>query len=338
MHMQSRGFSTQLILGAIAAIIFIAALGVSSWKLSVSEPEPTATTSSPEKQAEGTTATSGAETEETKKPKPVTSLPTKLPPTPSPIPTTPPATTPPAETAPEIPATSTETGTTPNPVAWSPNFQASTRIAPGIPSEDERATLPSCDGLTFKPNFINLAEVQGITETSSEGAGGVVDLLTLNFSTKGVDFKYGLTAPGDVYVTHMKTEFDASPDGYDTTIYFALCRDVYGYFTNIKELSTSMQRLLGESACAVKPHTGPNACYTKFLSQISTGSALGNVGFVGGSFGFGVIDLRSQRTLANPAEHSIATNYSRCPFGYLSDASSLKQKTGSGGGVLCPFQ
>ena len=251
----------------------------------------------------------------------------------------------PINTLPSIPPTGTQTPAEPvaepqtpevaTPTTWTPGFLASSRVTPEIPSENERALLPSCDSMKFTNDFIQTSNVQLISQTSSGGEGGIVDRLTFDFGTRDASLVYNVTAPGDVYITHIKTEYGVSPDSTDTTIYFALCRDVFGYFTNIKELSLDSTEILNESPCATKPHTGLNACLPVFLKQIGKGSSLGKVGGLGGTFSFGVFDVRTQRVLSNPASYSIATNFSHCPFEYLS-ANGMLAKLQSG--LLCSSQ
>ena len=333
--MIQRGYSTQLILGGIGVILLLGLFLMGSGKWSVT-PTKTDTPETVQTETEENTNTLQVPVAEgtTKNPSSGTaSTPTKTPTPKPPVTTTPSTTTNP--TAPIPPATTPGTGSstetsTPPASAWTPGFQATTRVVPYVPSENERATLPACNGFVLSNNFINLANVTSIVEKPFSDSATLPELLSFIFQYKASDQRYGLTAPGDVYITYISEETGVSPDAVDMTIYFALCRDVIGYFTHVKELSPGMQRIADTSGCFGKPQSGPNACPMIVLEQVSTGSAFGNTGLLGGEFGFGLMDLRAERTLPPGAEYSVRTHYSHCPINYVEDQSALKQRLTSG--------
>ncbi len=251
-------------------------------------------------------------------PKPVITPPPKKPAATPPTPTT---ITPPTPTPAPVP------GPEPAPVTpWSPGFMASTRVTSEIPSENERATLPSCDGKVFIQEPVNMAVVTSIHANGSTHGGAPYDYAIFELPTKGTESKYDLVAPADVYVTNIVQETGISSDPDDTTIYFALCRDVIGYVTHVKELSTQTYKMITDSLCFGKAQTGPNACHIQILSLIGQGSALGRVGRTEGSFGFGVIDLRTQRALSGPASYPIRTNYAACFLSYFKNPQNFLVK------------
>jgi hypothetical protein len=238
---------------------------------------------------------------------------------------------PPVVTSPPPPVEQTP----PPQTTWEPGFLATSRITPEIPSENERATLPACNGHIFTSELVQFSKVASIAPTGTFGsASNPSSFVVLDFGTSGQHDLYSIFAPGDVYVTHIVQENGITADPEDTTIYFALCRDVIGYVTNIKEMSSGVYKMVTDSYCLGKPHTGPNACKIEILEQMSSGSLLGKAGRVEGEFGFGVIDLRENRNLPNPESYPIKTNFAACPFEYIAASSGFYAKL-SEGNDLC---
>jgi hypothetical protein len=234
---------------------------------------------------------------------------------------------PPATTIPPPPVEETP----PPQTTWDPGFQANVRVTPEIPSENERATLPACNGHVFTSELVQLSNVASITSSGTFGAASnPPSFAILNFGTSGQYDLYDVFAPGDVYVTNIVQETGITSDPEDTTVYFALCRDVIGYVTNIKEMSSGIYKMVTDSYCLGKPHTGPNACKIEILEQVSAGSLIGKTGRLGGKLGFGVIDLRENQNLTNPQNYPIKTNFAACPFDYLLYSSGFYAKLTSG--------
>ncbi|MEK7063739.1 MAG: hypothetical protein AAB955_03565 [Patescibacteria group bacterium] len=328
------GVNPQYVIAGIGVLIIIGIAGYSALGPSaVTTDEPVVAVSGPEGTEEVATV---QPSETTTTPKPTTPKPTSptpnpstgagspaAPSTPAETPAAPPESTPPvAPTAPTAPA------------AYNPGFQASTRVHPGIPSENERATLPSCDGKKFTIDPVNFGAVTSITANGSFSGVAPHEYAVIRLNTTGTEAMYDLTAPQDVWVTSLVQESGLSVDSSDTTIYFALCKDVIGYTTHIKELSTQTYKILTDSYCFGKPHTGPNACKIEILQLIGGGSSLGKVGRLEGAFGLGVIDLRTERGLMNPSVYSVITNFARCPFSYFTNAEAFNNKL-TGTSDLC---
>jgi hypothetical protein len=178
----------------------------------------------------------------------------------------------------------------------------------------------------FSLEPVYLAYVSSITADGRTGDALYNDHARFVLSAKGSDlYKYDLSASADVWITHVAQEFGITQDSEDSTIYFALCRDVFGYVTNVKELSASVYEYVTDSVCLGKPHVGENACYVEVLEYVGKGTAFGKVGRIEGSFGFGVIDLRKPRADASAA-YSLKTNYAVCPFDYFSAPSGFWNK------------
>ncbi len=281
---------------------------------------------------------SNASEEQNEEPKPIVTTPKPQSPTPKPPinESTPPVVKPTPEPTPvPTPTPTPEPAPAPTPTpAWTPTFLASSRITPEIPSENERATLPACGSMKFTQDVLNIAAVNSITETSTTGSGMPSDTIMFNFTEKGTNQRYALTFPNDVYVTHITVETGITADSSDTTVYFALCKDVFGFVKNIKELSTELTNIITDSDCAIKPHTGPNACHIKVLELVGRGSFIGNGGMLGGATGFGVFDLRKQRGIPSPESSPVRASFAVCPFDYFIESAGMKSRL-SAGSTLC---
>lgn len=333
--MTQRGISSPIILAIVGALIIIGALVL------------------PNRENDGGTVPADQTTNNNGDSVPGTSEPdgdgggTPAPPAPQApsVPATPPK-TPPAPpsgsdgaNASELPPTATTPPPLPEPVSppappptasYDPGFKADSRVTPEIPSENERAVLPSCGNL-LPIELVELSNISNITPAGTFGSSSnPPSYAVLDFGTSGEFNVYDVFAPGDVYVTNIVQENGITADSEDTTIYFALCKDVVGYVTNIKEMSAGIFKMVTDSYCFGKPHTGPNACKIEILEQVSRGSLLGKAGKLEGKLGFGMIDLRENRNLTNPAQYSIKTNFAVCPFDYLLYSSGFYAKMSSG--------
>jgi hypothetical protein len=253
----------------------------------------------------------------TSKPQPLIPKPQTPIPTPAPIPAEPIPTPPPA----------------PSPAPWTPGFLQNARITPEIPSEAERALLPSCDGKRFTLDPVDVAAFTKVDGRGSSHGGVPYDFARIFVPTNTNDQLFFLYAPADIYITHVAQTYSTVREEEETTIYFALCKDVLGYISNVKLISDPVYILITDSTCFGKPHTGPNACYVKTLTLISRSEQLGKVGGTRGSFGFGVFDLRTQRSFESPETLPIRTNFARCPIEYFARPDVYQNRLEKGGGL-----
>lgn len=335
-NMKYQGFTSTQLLLALVGIIIIGGLIIGNTLLKPKGAAPSDTETMTQEEVAETMDTGIQQTvEETtsgnsaaQTPTPKTSVPSSTGGTGNVQETTPvqpiqnqtPETTSPGTTQPEAPST---------PTPYNPGFQANARTYPAIPSENERASLPSCDGKIFSVDAVNLSAVTSIEANGTFDAGAPASFAWVNLPTKNSDEEYALTAPADIYITNITQENNISADTQDSTVYFALCKDVFGYFTHVKELSTQVYKLVTDSSCFGKPQTGVNACSIETLELIGRGSPVGNVGHIEGRFGIGVIDLRSERGYANANQYSVFTNFAVCPFSYFSGGSGYFNKLSS---------
>lgn len=222
---------------------------------------------------------------------------------------------------------------TPAPTPWTPGFLQNERITPEIPSEAERARLPSCEGKSFSLDPVDVAAFTKVDGRGSTHGAAPYDFARIFLPTSTDDQLFFLYAPADIYITHVAQTYSTVREKEETTIYFALCKDVFGYISNVKFISDPIYKLITDSTCFGKPHTGPNACYVQTLELISRSQQLGKVGGVRGSFGFGVFDLREQRPLVEPAQYPIRTNFARCPIEYFARPDVYQNRLEKGGGL-----
>lgn len=325
--MTKRGFSTNILLVIFGVVVIAGVFVYSNLNPSTSESISKVTPTEEKASLDSVVSEAKPIVEKTavESPKPHAPVKPSIP-QPTLNPTAPSSSDPVTSTPPTAPAPVSQ-------VPYSPNFQAATRVTPEIPSENERAKLPSCEGKKFSYEPLNLGGVSSISSGSFVG-NSVSDYTVFTLIGKGEFNKYDFIAPDDVYITHITQENGISADPEDSTIYFALCKDVVGYVTHVKELSTAMHKLVTDSVCFGKPHTGANACEIKVFELISRGSLLGKVGRFEGKFGFGVIDLRHDRGLPNAAQYPIKTNFAVCPFLYFVQSSGYFAKL-SGSNDLC---
>jgi hypothetical protein len=261
---------------------------------------------------------------------PPTSVPAPAP-KPQPVPPKPQAPAPSPAPVPQEPTPAPQPA--PTPVVWTPGFLQNARITPEIPSEAERALLPSCDGKRFTLDPVDVAAFTKIDGRGSTHGGAPYDFARIFLPTSTNDQLFFLYAPADIYITHVAQTYASVREEEETTIYFALCKDVFGYISNVKLISDPVYKLITDSTCLGKPHTGPNACYVQTLTLLSRSQQLGKVGGTRGSFGFGVFDLRTQRSLESPETLPIRTNFARCPIEYFARPDVYQNRLEKGGGL-----
>ncbi len=199
------------------------------------------------------------------------------------------------------------------------------RNDPEIPSEAERALLPDCEGKFFSVRPVdleNVTEISPLGNIAPPGHTFPTEHAFFHFSPGGSSTNtFELVAPSDIFVTSLWQQFGMGQDPEDDTIWFALCKDVIGYFNHVKELSPEMKKIISDSGCEGKPHVGPNACMIQVIEPVSAGTVLGRVGRLQGNFDFGLIDLRKRHVFANPLRYSTRTLFIQCPFEYYDETT-----------------
>jgi len=187
-----------------------------------------------------------------------------------------------------IPDTQTETS---NQEENGPN-----RGDPEIPNQEEMQQLPECNNIFFSEPFVDLSKVNEISPLGNIGPPGhtfPTEHTYLHLSTGGLNTKtIPLYAPADVYITHVSSRYELPEDDpEDHVIWFALCKDIIGYFNHVKSLSDEMNSILKDIECEKWGSNPGNSCPKNLLYKIDAGTLLGQVGRMQGNFDFGVMDL-----------------------------------------------
>ncbi len=200
------------------------------------------------------------------------------------------------------------------------------RDSPEIPSETERAKLPDCATILYTFPYVEPSNIREITPLGNVDPPGhtiptnhVYTHLTLpRESTQTLP----LYLPADVWLAHISINHGFTQDPEDDTIYFAVCKDVIGYFNHVKKLSPEMQKIVDNYKCSAD--NNKNNCMIQVLIPLKKGTYLGEVGRLQGNFDFGTIDLRTEHNFVNEERYAERTLHIQCPFDYY--APELKNK------------
>ncbi|MBS3136124.1 hypothetical protein J4401_04145 [Candidatus Woesearchaeota archaeon] len=194
------------------------------------------------------------------------------------------------------------------------------RESPEIPSEKESAGLPSCENAIFTVAPVELGNVYDITPLGNIGPPGhtfPTEHTHIHLTSGGSSSRlYDLFAPTDVYITSISRGIGYTQDPEDYTIYFALCKDVIGYYNHVKSLSPDMQKIFSSGNCRQNPGDNKYTYCENNLNFIKAGSVMGNVGRMQGNFDFGLIDIRKSNKFVNPSRYGIRSLHIQCPFEY----------------------
>lgn len=205
----------------------------------------------------------------------------------------------------------------------SPQTQQATsgvRTNPELLSEAERSGLPECDNTPYHVAPVDLSKVMSITPMGNvEPPEHTIPTnhMYMHFGAQGQsDERFDLAAPADAWVTSVrKTPGFLDPEDY--TIYFAVCRDVYGYFNHVKGVSQKVQEILERNGC----DASQTSCNVQSMEKVSEGDLLGAVGGLQANFDFGTIDMRRTNGFINPARYAPRTLHIACPLDYYSEPS-----------------
>jgi len=123
-------------------------------------------------------------------------------------------------------------------------------------------------------------------------------------------------SPADVYLTSISWSKNTQ-DPRDYTFYFALCKDVIGYYNHVKTVSPKMQALIDKYDCEDFSKQDANSC-TKVLDLdlFEDAELMGTVGLKQGNWDFGLIDLRVNLPFVNPERHAERTLHIQCAYDY----------------------
>ena len=206
-----------------------------------------------------------------------------------------------------IPIT-TPTSTTADPPAESANG----------PSGRTRNPLPKCADQTYTVPPVDLNEVYDITPLGNLGPPGhtlPTEHMYFHISSGGAsEKKIPLRAPGDIFIMEVSGGEDV--DQGEFSMFFALCKEVMGYYIHIKTLADAVKELIRDIGCEVWTFNPSNICARRLVHQVAAGTVLGKVGDLQGNFDFGVYDLRTNLEYANQHQYGGRSLHIVCPLDF----------------------
>ena len=164
-------------------------------------------------------------------------------------------------------------------------------------------TLPSCTGQKFTAAPVDIDELYEISPLGSIGVPGhtlPTPHMYFHISAGGASTKtVPLRAPADAYIISV-TE---SEGGKDYSMAFGLCKDIFGYYNHIKELSNEIKAALDKAECVQFAHNPGNLCVKDVQYKVNAGTLLGYVGGLQGNFDLGAYDYRIKLGYVNQASY-----------------------------------
>lgn len=216
----------------------------------------------------------------------------------------------------------------PNPAPLNISSNHSSRAAPEFPSEAERSQLPDCAGLMLAGYPVDMSKVY-----DSGGVGGIgppghtfpTEHAHVHVHPTGVSTeKHDLYAPADVYILTVTEAKGLTQDPTDGTIYFALCKDIIGYYNHVKEFSPGLNSIMDEVECVDFKEGNSDSCTKYVFSKVDKGTVLGRIGGHQGNFDFGIIDLSRQNNFANRSRYGLRSLHVQCPWNYYEEEKRQK--------------
>ncbi|NIM47180.1 MAG: hypothetical protein GTN40_03415 [Candidatus Aenigmarchaeota archaeon] len=192
-------------------------------------------------------------------------------------------------------------------------------------TEIKTSQIPECLDQLFTVSPIEINKIYSLTPLGSINPPGHT------FPTEHMYFHitYGgettditpLRAPGDIYITSISSSSDAiaGEQRTDYSIHFALCKDVYGYYNHVKELSDEIFSLFEEAECLSWSVSQDGYCTKELFHKANAGEVIGGVGHLQGNFDFGVYDYRTKSNFANIPRYTSRTPYIVCPLEYYDE-------------------
>ncbi len=192
------------------------------------------------------------------------------------------------------------------------------RANPELPSEKERDQLPDCADKFFTFFPVDMSKIYEITPRGNLAPPGhtfPTDHAYFHISAGGTTTQtIPLYAPGEVTIINVEAREGITQDPLDYTIYFALCRDVIGYYNHVKALSEELVSVIRQVQC--EDLGTADSCTKNIFYPVKAGAKLGDVGKLQGNFDFGLIDLRKPLSYINLKRYPSRSQYVQCPFDY----------------------
>lgn len=188
-----------------------------------------------------------------------------------------------------------------------------------IPSGKEREQLPECDDLKFSTFPVDMNQVKSITPIGNLGPPGhtfPTDHPHIHIGEYQSGKAHPIYAPADVYITSVAWQEGITQDPVDYVIYFALCRDIVGYYNHVKTISDEVNKIIEKVECESFSTNSKGSCTKVLLDRVEEGTLLGEVGLKQGNFDFGMIDLRKKLDFIRPERYPERTQHISCAFDY----------------------
>lgn len=202
------------------------------------------------------------------------------------------------------------------------------RQDPEVPSVSERRELPDCAGARYAVSPVDLAKIQTISPLGNLGPPGhtfPTEHLFFHISAGGeTTDTIPLSSPADIRLTLISLSRDATQDPVDYTLWFALCKDVIGYYNHVKELSPELEKIVSESSCLFPNESKETRCNMQAFAPVASGALMGRVGRLQGNFDFGTFDLSKTLVFADPSRYGTRSLHIQCALDYYDGA--LKQR------------
>lgn len=192
-----------------------------------------------------------------------------------------------------------------------------------IPTEAEKLLLPTCDDKFFSTFPVDMNKISSITPLGNLGPPGhtfPTQHPHIHMGEHETSYSYPIYAPADVFITSVSWQENSTQDPIDYVIYFALCRDIIGYYNHIKVLSDEVNQIIENVECESFSMQISGSCTKVLLDKVEEGTLLGEVGLKQGNFDFGLIDQRDRLDFINPDRYPTRDQYLHCAFDYYPES------------------
>jgi hypothetical protein len=135
-----------------------------------------------------------------------------------------------------------------------------------------------------------------------------------------------LIAPGEIHISNIAYAYaNNNTANTDYAVYFYPCRELKGYLTHIKSLSSTIVEKLNQASQSCYDYTTGGAtfhrCDAATNISVSAGEVIGTVGGNIPSFDFGAYDYRrTPLAFLSPTRHYAAQAFTVCPLDYFDPA------------------
>lgn len=197
------------------------------------------------------------------------------------------------------------------------------RKDPEIPAAGEMANIPPCENKRFVTPPVDLTRIYEISPLGAIGPPGhtfPTEHLFFHIHATGASTEtIPLLTPADVHLTLISFSSGLTNDPVDYTLWFALCRDVIGYFNHVKAVSPELDAIVSRNECKFSGESKQTRCTIETLTQMKNGALMGYVGGYQGNFDFGAFDLSKTLLFANPSRYGTRSLHIQCALDYYGE-------------------